>query len=261
MERDAVEPGPGGERAGWRLAVVAGPVVLALAAFPFVPPVSQSQSYHVFADQRTFFGVPNFWNVASNAAFLLVAMWGLTAFRSPSAFLEKWERVAYGALVAATAAVAIGSGYYHARPGDGTLFWDRLPMTVVFMALLAITIGERISPRAGRVLLAPLILLGAAAVFYWRFSGDLRLYGVVEYYPMIALPSMLILFRPRYSGTAGIVLMFVFYVIAKLLETGDRQLAAVVATGGHPWKHVAAAMALLCYVEAVRRRRPIGSTR
>jgi hypothetical protein len=87
-----------------------GPAVLALAAFPFVPPVTRSQSYHFFADRRALFRVPNFWNVATNAAFLLVAIWGTGAFRSASAFLETWERVAYGVLLAATAAVSMGSG-------------------------------------------------------------------------------------------------------------------------------------------------------
>ena len=36
---------------------------------------------------------------------------------------------------------------------------------------------------------------------------------------------------------------------------GSPDRRAVVATGGHPWKHVAAAAALFCYVNAVARRR------
>ena len=31
----------------------------------------------------------------------------------------------------------IGSSYYHWDPNDGTLFWDRLPMTLSFAAILA----------------------------------------------------------------------------------------------------------------------------
>ena len=35
------------------------------------------------------------------------------------------------------ALVALGSAYYHEDPENETLFWDRLPMTIAFMALFA----------------------------------------------------------------------------------------------------------------------------
>jgi hypothetical protein len=49
---------------------------IAIAAMLFVPPIHQDAGYHDFADQRTIFGVPNFWNVVSNLPFLAVALWG-----------------------------------------------------------------------------------------------------------------------------------------------------------------------------------------
>ena len=98
----------------------------------------------------------------------------------------------------------------------------------------------------GHLLLLPLLAVGTASVFYWRFSGDLRLYLIVQFFPMIALLLMLTLFPPRYSGSGGIVAMPGFYCPAKLLELFDQQLAAILSTGGHPWKHVAAAFAMLC---------------
>jgi hypothetical protein len=90
--------------------------------------------------------------------------------------------------------VAAGSTYYHLRPDNGTLFWDRLPMTVVFVSLLA---------DAGLLLLLPLVALSVASVLYWRFANNLRLYGLVQYYPMAALPLVVVLFPPRYSGAAA----------------------------------------------------------
>ena len=65
--------------------------------------------------------------------------------------------MAYSILLAGVALVAFGSSYYHFHPDNRTLFWDRLPMTIVFMSLLATTIGERISFNAGRLLLVPLL--------------------------------------------------------------------------------------------------------
>src|SRR5208283_1599657 len=189
--------------------------------------------------------------------FLLVALYGVRNLRSRTAFVEFWERVAYCALLAGTAAVGVGSTYYHLHPDDACLFWDRLPMTLVFMSLLAATAGERVSGRAGKWLLFPLILLGAGSVLYWRHSGDLRFYGVVQFGSMLALPVILATFPPRYSGSGRLWFVVILYVAAKTAELLDRQIASVVATGGHPWKHLAAAAAILVYVIAVAHRRPL----
>src|SRR3954465_9003158 len=54
-----------------------GLAALSLAGLLLVPPIPQSQIYHGFADQQTLLGIPNFWNVVSNLAFLLVGALGL----------------------------------------------------------------------------------------------------------------------------------------------------------------------------------------
>jgi hypothetical protein len=239
-------------------------VVVTAATFvvlPFLSPIAQDVHYHAFADHRTIGGIPNFWNVVSNLPFLLAALWGLRALRSSEAFLEQWERMAYCILLGGVALITFGSGYYHLRPDNGTLFWDRLPMTIAFMSLLATTLGERISARAGRLLLFPLLAVGTGSVLYWKYSGDLRLYALVQFYPLLTLPLMLILFPPRYSGTPGIVAMIALYAAAKIFEWYDYRIAAVSPTGGHALKHLAAAAALFCYVNTVSHRRPINRPR
>jgi hypothetical protein len=239
--------------------LIIGLAIASCAAICLLPPIPQDPAYHHFADHTPLWGVPNFWNVVSNLGFLAAAIWGLRAFRSPSSFLESWERVAYGILLIGVALVAFGSSYYHAWPNNATLFWDRLPMTIVFMALLATTIGERIDMRAGKLLLFPLLAVGVGAVVYWRVFDDLRPYVMVQFYPMVALPLMLLLFPPKYSGTGGIVAMICLYGLAKIFEVFDHQIAAIVPSGGHPWKHVAGAAAMICYVTTVARRRPLAS--
>ena len=222
------------------LAISAGVVALLAIALIWIPPIAQDQAYHVFADVREFYGVPNFWNVLSNTPFLVAALYGVWAlFRG--AFCEEWERVAFGCVIAGTAAVAIGSSYYHWRPNDQTLFWDRLPMTVVFMSIVATVVGERISMKAGKLLLFPMILAGAATVIYWRFSGDLRLYALVQFGSMLVLPVIFVLYPARYTGSGWMWWMGGLYVLAKILELMDHQIGTVMATGGHPWKHLAAA--------------------
>jgi len=237
-----------------RVSLIVGfPVVAVLALF-LLPPIPQDVAYRNFADQRTLWGMPNFCNVLSNLPFLLVAIWGLRALRSQSAFHQNWERITYGLLLTGVACVTFGSAYYHLSPNNATLFWDRLPMTIAFMSLFAITIGERTSMRVGQLLLAPLIASGAASVLYWRVSGDLRPYVLVQFLPLITLPLMVVLLPPRYTGTIGILGMIGFYTLAKILELFDHQIGEILATGGHPWKHIAAALAMLCYCNTVMHR-------
>jgi hypothetical protein len=241
-----------------RLAILAALAIVAAAIlFGAFPIVRQDAAYHNFADRRTILGIPNFWNVVTNLPFLAVAVWGLPALASRAAFVERWERAAYAILLLGVALVAFGSGYYHSNPESATLVWDRLPMTVVFMSLLAATIGERTIMSVGKWLLVPLLAAGIGAVAWWAVTGDLRAYGLVQFYPVAALPLMLGLFPPRYTGTRGLWAMVGFYALAKILESFDGPIAAVLSTGGHPWKHLAAAAAMGCYVKTVAGRSAI----
>jgi hypothetical protein len=226
------------------VALIGGIVSLLTMCFIVVPPLAQDPDYHSFADERTLHGMRNFWNVVSNVPFLLVALYGVKALRRRIAFLEPWERVAYGILLAGTAAVSAGSSYYHLHPNDARLVWDQLPMTVVFMSLLTSTIGERVSMKAGRLLLIPMILLGLATVLYWSSSGDLRPYCVVQFGSMFAVPLILVRFPARYSAAGWVWGTLALYAFAKLVELLDREIATCILTGGHPLKHFIAAGAV-----------------
>ena len=108
--------------------------------------------YHVFADQRALGGIPRAFDVVSNALFLVVGIWGLLFLWQPrprSSFATEQERLPYGLFFAGVGLTGIGSAYYHFQPGDARLPWDLLPMTMSFMSLLAATIMERISLKAG----------------------------------------------------------------------------------------------------------------
>jgi len=157
--------------------------------------------------------------------------------------------------------VGAGSTYYHLRPDNGRLFWDRLPMTLVFMSLLATTIGERVSTYAGKMLLVPLLAMGAGSVLIWRASGDLRLYCVVQFGAMIAVPVMLARLPARYSAAGHVWFTVLLYGLAKVAEVLDHRMAAVILTGGHPWKHLASALAMFFYVRGVACRRPLACSK
>jgi hypothetical protein len=74
---------------------------------------------------------------------------------------------------AGVTAVAFGSSYYHLKPNDATLVWDRLPMTIAFTSVMAIFIIERVDDRAGTKSLAPLVIAGALSIMYWRQASPI----------------------------------------------------------------------------------------
>ena len=130
--------------------LIIGLAAVAFAAAFLLPAMPQPPAYHDFADTRTLLGVANFLDVTSNAAFLVVGLAGMVAsFRPRTRLATGAERVLYAVFFAGMVLTAAGSAYYHLDPDNETLFWDRLPMTISFMALVAAQVSERISLRAG----------------------------------------------------------------------------------------------------------------
>jgi hypothetical protein len=232
------------------LTFLLGLAAVSLLALVFVPPIAQPQAYHQFADQRTLLGIPNFWNVVSNLPFVLVGALGLKFLR---------RDLSAGMFFLGVFLTGFSSSYYHWNPNDAGLFWDRLPMTFAFMAILANVIEERVDARVGRALLWPLIALGVVSLLVWLKFDDLRLYGWVQFFPCVALPLIFVLLPPKYTGTSYWFVAAGFYVLAKLLEHFDAAIySSLQAMSGHPLKHVAAACACAAILLAFETRRPIG---
>jgi hypothetical protein len=216
-------------------------------------------------DDRTLFGVANFWNVASNVPFLLVGAWGLRviAHAKPGTFVYPEERWAYVACFTAVALIAFGSTYYHLAPLDDRLMWDRLPISLGFMALLSAVIAERISVRVGLQLLAPLLVAGAASVLYWRWSGlrgaeNILPYAIVQYGGIAAIVAIVALFPSRYTRGADIMVAVALYALAKLFEMLDAQIYALGhLLSGHTLKHLLAALAVWWLLRMLQLRAPL----
>jgi hypothetical protein len=253
-----------------RMRVAAVAVLLCFAIAFHFPPVAQDPSYHHFADTRTIAGIPNFWNVVSNAPFLVFGVMGIgfTLRRhhldDPHRFLSPVERWPYLIFFVGVALTAIGSSYYHWNPNNSTLMWDRLPMTLGFMSLLAAMIGERISLRAGIASLAPLLGFGLFSVLYWEVTqshrrGDLRPYALAQFGSLLVLMLLLALFRPRYTRGYDFMIALGFYVLAKVLEVGDWQVfnATRGVMSGHALKHIAAAFAAYWILRMLKLRNAV----
>ncbi len=236
-----------------RLGLLWGLLGAAVLGAALARPIPQDPVYHRMADARVVWGVPNVLNVVSNVAFVLVGalgLWSLWPRRSGGSVcvLESGERWPYVVFFAGLGLTGLGSAYYHVAPDNDRLVWDRLPLAMTLMGLFAATIVERISVRAGLVLLGPLVALGIASVLQWsagehRGAGDLRLYALVQFYPMLAIPLMALLFPSRYTRSWDLVVVVALYGLAKLFERLDAGIFSLGGfVSGHTLKHLAAAL-------------------
>ncbi len=240
-------------------------VAAGIAVFSF-PPVPQDQAYHNFVDQRTMFSIPNFLNVISNLPFFFLGLYGLFILLKQKtrnvqvSFIEKAEFRTYMVFFSGLGLTCFGSIYYHLQPDNMSLFWDRLPMAIVFMSFFSAIIVERINVKAGIMSLLPFIFLGIASVIYWELTeikgtGDLRPYIMVQYYPILAIPVIIFLFPPRYTGSSNIAGVFVFYVLAKIFELLDAKIFSFgQLVSGHSLKHLASAAAAYWIIRMIRKR-------
>ena len=253
----------------WILAILSVGMLL-LAAI--VPPIPQPPSYHDFADERVCFGIPNFFNVISNLAFLFVGIAGLVfllysrgslaakAFTLPS---ERWPFVI---LFLNVALVCIGSAYYHLAPDNDRLVWDRLPIAIGIMALLAAALNDRVNPKTGTRLLPVLIAIGAGTVLNWHWSeqrgaGNLNFYIVVQFYSLLVIVLLGVFFPSRYTRGGDIYLALGLYALAKVAEFTDRPIYALGhLISGHTVKHLLAACAVYWVLRMLRKRELLQGT-
>ncbi|WP_242202577.1 ceramidase domain-containing protein [Aestuariivivens insulae] len=233
-------------------------ILIALAIFSvigicLVGPIQQDQLYHNFSDSFKVFNIANFWNVVSNVPFTIVGVFGLVNLNKISG-----NKIQYLVLFIGILLVSIGSGYYHLHPNNTTLVWDRLPMTIVFMTLVTIIISEFIKPKLGKVLLMPLILVGILSVCYWVGFSDLRPYVLIQFYPMFAMPIILISFKSSFTKSFGYWVLLIAYIIAKVCEYFDKKLFDFLSViSGHSLKHILSAIGLAVLVYTYIKRRKI----
>jgi hypothetical protein len=239
-------------------------IIVGIAAL-LVPRVDLPPSYHHFADQRSWLDIPNFGNVASNVAFLITGLWGL-AFLSRKTSLDQFidprERWPYLIVFIGLLLTAFGSAYYHLAPDNDRLVWDRVPMTIVFMPLVSALIAERSGVEVGLWLLPILTAVGVGSVIQWHLSvergaGDLRFFGAVQLYAVLALFAVL-LSPPRYTRGSDLLVVAGLYVLAKICETADRQIFSVGhIVSGHTLKHLVSGFAGFWILRMLQKRRAL----
>jgi hypothetical protein len=130
------------------------------------------------------------------------------------------------------------------------------------MAFLSMLLGERVIGAYKQACLWLLVFTGICSVVYWSWTeslgrGDLRPYLLVQFLPVLLIPLIVSLFPSRYLSNSLLLSSFALYLVAKLLEHFDSGILNITGlTGGHAFKHVAAAIAGICIIYAIPARRP-----
>ncbi len=141
--------------------------------------------------------------------------------------------------------VSLGSGYYHLSPGNETLLYDRIPIVIILMSFFAYVIATHICSKAGITALFLFNFLGILSVIYWSWTekngnGDIRWYGFVQFFPVIAIPLFLWLYKSPATFWKKVVPVFVFFGLAKLVEKYDSEIYGLLGetVSGHSLKHL-----------------------
>lgn len=155
--------------------------------------------------------------------------------------------------------VGIGSAWYHWSPSNQSLVWDRLPMTIAFMAFFTAILGEYFSPKTGKSVLWPLLLAGIFSVLYWHATelsghGDLRPYIVIQFLPMILIPAIMLTHQSAFRSNSLVWGFMIAYIIAKITEYYDVEIYDLISISGHTLKHLISAGGVFLYYLALKKR-------
>ena len=234
------------------LFIISAAAIIVLITFPAI---KQNDHYHQFADNREVNAIPNCYNVISNFPFIVFGIFGLAlSFKGRVGF-----SLQYGSFFIGIILTGLGSSYYHVNPNLNTLVWDRLPMTITFMAFFSIIISDFIHLELGKKLLFHLIFIGLLSVCYWYYTetlnkGDLRFYILVQFLPILIIPVIILLFPNNNKSQFYYWLIILVYLIAKFFETCDKEiLIRSQFISGHTIKHLFASFAAFILILKIKR--------
>jgi hypothetical protein len=165
-----------------RLKIIVTIIAVSIIAVFSMDPIAQDPAYHDFADRRSMLNIPHFYNVLSSLPFVIIGIMGMRLVGSGRATggLPELQTI-YMSFFIGVFLTGFGSSYYHYHPDNQTLLWDRLPMTIAFMALFSAIVGETISSQIALKLFIPLLASGIASVAYWQVSKLMELFDTRIY--------------------------------------------------------------------------------
>lgn len=197
-------------------------------------PIKQDPKYHDFADKRH----NNFLNIISNLPFVLIGIYGLVKGQHTI----EWK-IFYISIIL----VGIGSIYYHQKPTNQSLIWDRLPMTIAFMSIFFIFLQIRYKINA--IFFYILLIIGIYSIYHWVKFDDLLIYGIVQYVPILIMIFILLIKPESYDDKIWKAILL--YLIAKICENLDKQIYKLsnYLISGHTIKHIFGALSIIFIIQ------------
>jgi hypothetical protein len=226
----------------------------------FIDPIAQDLAYHNFSDCRTYFGIPHFMDVMSNIFFLII---GFMGWRLASRAYRKTTMVyflMFFTLFTGVFFTGLGSAFYHYAPNNFSLIFDRLPMTLVFTAFFSSIIYDYVGRLVGAISFYSLFLIGIHSIFYWYYTelngaGDLRLYAFIQFFPVVAVPLILVFYKNSKLYTKQLLMVFFAYALSKLCEYYDTEIFNILKViSGHTIKHIFSALAIYFIYQIYRNK-------
>ncbi|XP_042447562.1 uncharacterized protein LOC122032344 [Zingiber officinale] len=226
--------------------VWAAAILLWLLLMLATPRIPRTPSLHLFADMRNFLGVPNTLNVLTSFPLLLVGVPALVLCLSGCCFGISLRGEIWGWVLfyAGTAAAAFGSAYYHLKPDDDSVVWDKFPTMTSAASLLSILVIERIDEKIGMACLFSLMTFVLVSIGCERTFDDLRLCMMFHIVPCIAIPTLLFLFPPKYTHSRFWICATGFYLLARFLSVADKKVysSSHYIISGHALEHLCLAV-------------------
>ena len=239
-----------------------------IVAFALHGRIAQPANYNDFADHTALFGIPHAGDVLSNVGFALVAIWGwlaLRPWRDSDRLRTGWP--GYRLFLIGLFLTAFGSAFFHLAPGNGRLTWDMLPIALAGAGLLVGVHGD-VRPGSKTNLEAIMLALFAVAgVAWWVYTdrngaGDLRPYLLLQVLPLVLIPLWQMIYRAPRTERLPFAAAMALYVLAKLTELFDHQIATALGfVSGHTLKHLLATAATAAIVWGLTRRCSAGGHR
>lgn len=212
---------------------------------------------HPFVDARVLWGIPNALDVLSNLSFVGMGVWGLYALhRAP--VVATATRQAATVFFTGLLLTCLSSSFYHWGPDAWGLAVDRAGMAVAFAGVLGLAAAERVSQRAAPWVWGSVLAAGMLAIMLNFAAGLVAPWAVVQFGGM-----GVVLWAAAQRAPSGAVdaslgirwaVLIAIYVVAKLLELGDEAVfhATQELVSGHSLKHIAASLAALPVIHALR---------
>jgi hypothetical protein len=216
-------------------------------------PSSQPADFFDLAARENFLGVDNAPDVFTNIPFVIVGWMGCQSLiRDRGGYAEGGEMRIWWVLFVSIGSIAILSSWYHLSPSEGRIVFDRLPIITVVIAMTTLVAVQSIDVKATKLIL-PLLLLGWSSVVLIFFTGDWRPYIILQFSPLILIPSILILYEQGREGGWQLCTALLLFSVGKIIHDLDTEIHQLTGgISGHSIWHLFAAAATYQLVQMHR---------